>query len=158
MIVADVERELDDAPPELWSMSGWSGSTVTPDRMSEGAKRFMAGGRLARPPAHAARPAPDQLARAVQPILTPVAASLASGIAGGLLRVGVARTEAEWLGRARCGARGTHDCGRAPHRGRAVAVKLRRSERWRGPWRLAAASHDTAAAWLFVTTALVLLA
>lgn len=119
---------------------------------------------MVRAPAPSARTTPDWLARALRPLLIAlVAVSLASGIAGGLLRVGVALApDAGWLGRAAvahaalliCGFLGT-----VIGIERAVAVKLRLA--FVAP--LASGlgglvlllGHGTAAAGLFVTAALV---
>lgn len=119
---------------------------------------------MARTPGHSAGPAPDWLAWVVRPLLIAlVAASLASGIAGGLLRVGVALApEAGWLGRAAVAHAALMICGflgTVIGIERAVAVKLRlafAAPLASGLGGLAQLlGHDTAAASLYVTAALV---
>ena len=119
---------------------------------------------MARAPDHSARAAPDWLAWAMRPLLIAlVAASLASGIAGGLLRVGVALApEAGWLGRAAVAHAALMICGflgTVIGIERAVAVKLRVAfvaPLASGLGGLALLlGHGAAAAWLFVTAALV---
>lgn len=122
---------------------------------------------MARAPAHSARAAPGGLAWAARLLLIAlVAASLASGIAGGLLRVGVALApEAGWLGRAAVAHAALMVCGflgTVIGIERAVAVKLRVAfvaPLASGLGGLALLlGYGTAAVWLIVTAALVFVA